>query len=267
MSGTPRIPGLLLAAAAGALLTSCQDPENSSGSPDTPPPTASPLGSGQGIPNFFAPQPGESWVYRVEREIPHGVALSPEYQALQTEETVNGQLITFQRTRTCVGAFELAGVGKPLTIVDVRENEVLKGRELYDINEEGIFSRGWLSNEEEGSRDVLSEGLAIARRPLQPGASWEHEGASPGHRFEFRVIERVELEVQAGTFDTVRIRFTSESDDGGLLSKRTIWFAEDVGIVMEETVRYGPESVLGREWTELVNWRLPEENQVTATSP
>ena len=60
----------------------------------------------------------------------------------------------------------------------------------------------------------------------------------------------------AGTFEAARIQITSQS--GGTHLKHTIWFAENVGIVKEESVRSSADTVILREKSELIDWHVPD---------
>jgi hypothetical protein len=100
---------------------------------------------------------------------------------------------------------------------------------------------------------------------MEAGQVWEGVGLDPARTFLFRVIERAQVTVPAGTFDAARIQITSDhfsNDDEDVMTlKRTVWFAENVGIVKEEVVSYDSQKVLVRESAELIHWVIPSEDE------
>ena len=225
--------------------------------------------AGQGVEGYFNPQNGETWKYKVQKEVPIEIALSVAEASRRPQRTESGHLITFERVRTCTGPRQLEGGAGTVTSMEILENGIRRGEELYDIGPKGIFSRGWLGHEQDkaGARVLLKDPVPIAMTKMQPGQVWTASGLDPDRRFLFRVIEHARVTVPAGKFDAARIQITSSL--GGKSLKRTIWFAENVGIVKEESVYYGPQRTRVREHAELVHWVVPstappgEENLVS----
>lgn len=239
------------------LLTSCGD--RSTTSEQEPP---SDNEGTQGAKDFFQPVKGEVWRYRVQKEIPLQVKLTKEDQARHPERTESGYLFTFDRTRTCNGTRLANQVGEELTSMEVFEAGERKGEELYDINERGVYTKAWIPHGMDADQPgiLLKEGVVLATPNLQPGQVWKGKGAKGGREFLFRVIEIGPVTVPAGTFKAARIQMAGSPDNRGRSLKRTVWFAENVGIVKEEVVSYGPKRTLVREQSELVHRIKPESN-------
>ena len=104
---------------------------------------------------------------------------------------------------------------------------------------------------------MLNPGVKIALPGMAGGQSWEASGPESGPRFHLDVIERTTVKVPAGEFDASRIRLTSTSPKR--TTKRTVWFAENVGIVKEQITRFSPERILVKEELVLTKWTLPGE--------
>ena len=212
-------------------------------------------GAGQGAEHFYNPREGEVWRYKVQKEIPLELRLSEADAARRPERTESSHLITFERVRTCTGTRQPAGAEKMLTTMEISENGEFLGEELYEISPEAVLSRGWIPASDDEEANVLESGVALATAKMQPGQVWEGVGRDPGRSFLFRVIEVTKVTVPAGIFEAARIQITSEQEGRGL--KRTVWFAENVGIVKEEVVYFGPQRVRVREHSELVHWVIP----------
>ncbi len=219
----------------------------------------------QGLEGFFDPRPGETWKYKVQREIPLEVELSEEDATRRPERTESGHLITFERVRTCTGTTKPKSADRTLTSIDITENGVHLGRELYDISSDGIFSKGWIGAGDAAPEEFLERGIALANPKMQPGDTWKGSGRDPSRQFFFRVIERTTVSVPAGRFLATRIQVTMDHDDRSLT--RTIWFANKVGIIKEETVAYGSQRTRVRERSELVHWRTPGDFPPDPDSP
>jgi hypothetical protein len=245
-----RGPALGLAWAC-ALLSGCgEEPDENALSDEGP---AAPEENGR---VFFSPRKGEVWKYKVQKEIPIELQLSDDDADPPPERTESGHLITFERVRTCTGRKHILGAEKMLTTMQISENGELRGEELYGLGGEGVISRGWIpAGTPVSEAKLLTPGVALATPNMRPGQIWERMGREPGRSFLFRVIEQCQVTVPAGTFDTFRIQIISEQDTSAL--KRTIWFAEKVGIVKEEVIYYGELRVRVRERSELVHWIVP----------
>lgn len=235
------------------LLTNCGEPLNSA--EDTSPEDE----TTQGAEGFFRPVKGEVWHYRVQKEIPLQVTLTEADRARRPERTESGYLFTFERIRTCNGTRLAKQVNEELTTMEVFEGGERKGEELYDINERGVYTRAWIPQGMDPDRPgvLLKEGVVLATPALQPGQVWKGEGAKGGREFLFRVMEIGPVTVPAGTFEAARIQMAASPDNRGRSLKRTVWFAENVGIVKEEVVSYGPQRTLVREYSELVHRVIP----------
>ncbi|MEE3179305.1 MAG: hypothetical protein VX317_06455, partial [Verrucomicrobiota bacterium] len=205
---------------------------------------------------YFSPHPGETWKYKVQKEIPIELRLSEADAALRPQLTDTAHLITFEQIRTCTGEREIEALGKTLTTIAISENGKVMGEELYQLGPEGILSWGWIpANVKNGEAHLLEEGVAIATPDMQPGQTWEWLGRDSGNPFLFRVIERGMVTVPAGTFQATRIQITSEKisphpvtgDDHVTYLKRSLWFAKNVGVIKEDIVYYGEQHVRVRQ--------------------
>ena len=88
------------------------------------------------------------------------------------------------------------------------------------------------------------------------GQSWSVASGDSGRHFSLQVIERTNLTVPAGTFEAARLRIITTIGDKQS-TKRTIWFAENIGIVKEEVIHYDASQIRVREHLELSDWVLP----------
>jgi len=215
---------------------------------------------------YFSPRPGEVWKYRVQKEIPIGLRLAKNDAARRPQRTDNAHLITFEQVRTCTGTRVLENTDKSLTGISISENGEKLGEELYQIGPEGLLSWGWVpANMKDKDVKLLPEGVPIATTGMQPGESWECVGTNGDNPFLFRVIEQGRVTVPAGTFHASRIQITSEKisphpvtgKDHVTYLKRSLWFAEEVGVIKEEIVYYGEQNVRVKQRSELVHWTTP----------
>ena len=236
------------AALAGLLvLANCRDKETVS----APPPPLT-----QGVEGFFNPQVNESWTYAGTRDFPPGTSLGTDESKQAITLPGGAQRLPFERRRVCTGLYRPGGSDRDLTTFDIYENGTLTEREIYDITSDGVIGRGWapagipLTNEA-----LLNPGIRIASPGMSGGHSWSATSGTSGRVFHLKVIERGKLTVPAGTFEASRLRITTTGDEQSI--KRTVWFAENVGIVKEEIIHYGPRQIRAREQLELVRWSLP----------
>ena len=189
------------------------------------------------------------------RYLPKHAQLSAADRRRHTSLSRDGYRLEFERKRICAGLLRPEGADEEFTCIDIFEDGKKKERELYDVSPEGMFGRGWAHTDGDESQIQLTEPVPIAVPRMAAGESWEAESSDDNRTFLFRVIERTAVTVPAGTFETARIQITSEADGGYL--EHTIWFAENVGIVKEESVRSSHETILVRESSELIEWQLP----------
>ena len=215
---------------------------------------------------YFTPVPGEVWKYRVHKEIPIELRLSEADASLRPQRTDNAHLITFEQVRTCTGKREISRLGKNLTTIAISENGKTLGEELYQIGPEGILSWGWIpANVTEEDAPLLDEGVTIASPSMEPGQSWQSFGRDSENPFLFRVIEREQITVPAGSFRAIRIQITSRKITPHPASgethithlKRSLWLAEEVGVIREDTVYYDEQHVKVKQRSELVRWAPP----------
>ncbi len=215
---------------------------------------------------YFTPMPGEVWKYRIHKEIPIELRLSKADASLRPQRTDTAHLITFEQVRTCTGEREINRLGKKLTTIAISENGKTLGEELYQIGPEGILSWGWIpARIDEEDAPLLDEGVAIASPSMEPGQSWESLGRDPENPFLFRVIERGPVTVPAGTFQSIRIQITSRKitphpvtgEDQATHLKRSLWLAEEVGVIKEDIVYYDEQHVKVKQRAELVRWIPP----------
>ena len=189
---------LLLAAALGSLaLVSCQEAATAPESISTP----------QGLEGFFNPQVGEAWTYAVTRDTAPGLPT----KRVDGRRLSNGATrTTFERRRICTGLARPDGAEHDLTAFDLLEDGELVEHEYYDITAKGFIGRGWAPANAPASKGVLlTPGVTIALPGMSGGQSWTAPGTKSGPIFNLDVIERTDLTVPAGTFETTRIRLKS----------------------------------------------------------
>ena len=123
--------------------------------------------------SYFDPIPGETWRYRVEKEIPIGTPLSPADATRKVGSNDTAQLIEFEQIRRCQGTRELSNPARVLTVITISENGKLLGEELYQITPGGIFSWGWVPAPLGPQRaQLLDQGVAFAKTNMLPGHRW-----------------------------------------------------------------------------------------------
>jgi len=207
---------------------------------------------------FFNPKKDEAWTYRVTREVPVTSHLS-DHDALRvvTKHEHHYELI-FERKRVCGGLVKVEGSEIELVLIDIYEDGILAEQEYYEINDEGLFGRGWSGHP--GQAPTISKSaIPIAIPGMTGGMMWRTSAEKTAKQYKFRVIDRTSLELPAGTFDVAQVQIISGDTSNSL--KRTLWFAENVGIVKEITTYYDATSIRIRESSELVKWHLPNAVQ------
>ena len=214
---------------------------------------------------FFNPKPEEAWVYRVTREVPATTGLSDKEALRVVAKHDQYYELVFERTRVCRGTVEVGDDNEELILIDIFEDGELAEQEYYEINAEGLFGRGW-SGKPGQPPIISSRGIPIAIPGMKGGKMWRTSVRDSPREFKFRVIDRTTLDLPAGTFDVAQVQITSGSGLNSL--KRTLWFAENVGIVKEITTYYNATSIRVRESSELVAWKLaPSRKAVHTTTP
>lgn len=257
----PSSPTLLAASLAVLATAACRE----DASLETTPPEIPGL---QGAQGFFDPQPGESWTYAVTRDFAPGSRLPSAKEADATELPNGVKRLTFECRRICAGTEQPDGAEKELTAFTLYEDDRLVEREFYDITSAGMIARGWTPAPEStptinppATGVLLNPGVKIALPGMTGGLSWSAPGTKSGPLFHLDIIERTTVKVPAGEFDASRIRLTSTSPKRA--TKRTVWFAENVGIVKEEIIRYGQERILVKEELVLTKWTHPADDLPT----
>lgn len=236
------------AIAALLVLANCQNKETASSPPPLPPT--------QGVEGFFNPQVNESWTYAGTRDFPPGTHLGAGDAGQTTTLPGGAERLPFMRRRVCTGLYRPEGSDRELTTFDIYEDGTLTERELYDITPGGVIGRGWAPAGIPFSNGaLLTPGVKIASPGMAGGHSWSVSSGDSGRVFKLQVIERTEITVPAGTFEAARLRITVTGDERS--TKRTVWFAENIGIVKEEVIHYGPNHIRAREQLDLVRWTLP----------
>lgn len=209
---------------------------------------------------LFNPKKDETWIYRVTREAPVTARLSDQ-DALKivTKHDSHYELV-FERKRICGGPVHIDGFDGELIQIDIYEDGHLAEQEYYEVNDEGLFGRGW--SDQPGEPPIISRAaIPIAVPGMKGGAMWRTASGESAKQYKFRVIERTELTLPAGTFDVAQIQILAGNAMNSV--KRTLWFAENVGIVKEITTYYDATSIRIRESSELVSWKLPSGLQAT----
>ncbi len=247
---------ILLPALLGAALMSCGEKQGAK-APSPPSPTVAPAPDGtQGLAGFFAPKPGESWTYEVHRDLPPDTVLNDDDQLRSSSLPGGGFRFTNERHRLCVGVQSPPESDTPLTVLTLSENGIPSGTEYLDIGPQGMVARGW---KQAGTVDLplklIDPGILLAAPGMTGGQTWTSTGPSAEQSFQFRVIERTKLTVPAGTYEAVRLQMNSANDSKAI--RRTLWFAENVGIIKEESIYYDKQRITVRETSVLTAWTTP----------
>jgi hypothetical protein len=227
--------------------------------PPPPPPT-------QGAPGVFVPHVNQSWTYAGTRDFPPGSKFSPADEDRVRNLPGDAARLKFERRRVCTGLYRPEGSDQEFTTFDIYEDGSLTEREIYDITADGVVGRGWAPAEIPLTEGVLlTPGVMIAVRAMAGGQSWSVASGDSGRLFQLQVIERTDITVPAGTFEAARLRITTEGDEQS--TKRTVWFAENVGIVKEEVIHYDDNQIRIREQLELIHWVIPSLVGQAASQP
>jgi|GEM_PF-1209833 len=264
----PRKSLLLLPALLGAALIGCGGKESAQ-DPSSPPPTVAPAAAPdgtQGLAGFFAPKPGESWTYEVHRDLPPDTVLNDDDQLRSSSLPGGGFRFTNERHRLCEGVQNPPESDTPLTVLTLSENGIPSGTEYLDIGPQGMVARGW---KQAGTVDLplqlIDPGILLAAPGMTGGQTWTSTGTSTEQTFQFRVIERTKLTVPAGTYETVRLQMNSANDSKAI--RRTLWFAENVGIIKEESIYYDNQRITVRETSVLTAWSTPGSKPASESAP
>ncbi|MDA0767897.1 MAG: hypothetical protein O3A92_13880, partial [Verrucomicrobia bacterium] len=250
-------------------LRGCGEKESAK-APSSPPPTVAPAADApdetQGLAGFFAPKPGESWTYEVHRDLPPDTVLNDDDQLRSSSLPGGGFRFTNERHRLCEGVQSPPESDTPLTVLTLSENGIPSGTEYLDIGPQGMVARGW---KQAGTVDLplqlIDPGILLAAPGMTGGQTWTSTGTSTEQTFQFRVIERTKLTVPAGTYETVRLQMNSANDSKAI--RRTLWFAENVGIIKEESIYYDNQRITVRETSVLTAWSTPGSEPATETAP
>ena len=209
--------------------------------------------------SLFNPKPGEEWVYRVTREVPVTSDLSERDALRIVRKHDQFYELAFERKRVCAGLVTVGDAQEELLRIDIFDDGQLVEQEFSEVSAKGLYGRGATSTP--GEDPVLvGEGIPIAVPGMEGGHMWRSMGKGNSREFKFRVIDRDKLELPAGTFDVAQIQIDAGS---GMKSyQKTLWFAENVGIVKEVTTHFDTASIQVRETSELMAWNLPGKHRI-----
>ncbi len=102
------------------------------------------------------------------------------------------------------------------------------GREYIYTNKGGIFVYYRIMG---NNGRFYKPPLPIFKFPLKVGSKWKQNPAGRG--FNFEAVGEEDVKVPAGTFYAVKIKMSGISCNGAYIEILK-WYAEDVGMVMEE---------------------------------
>lgn len=245
-------PPLLLASLVSCLAVGCGDGDKEEAeAPVVVTPVEATIAEKRGL---FNPKAGEEWVYHVTREIPITAELSDQDALRIVARHDQHYELAFERRRVCAGTVSVGDPAEELVRIDIYDDGQLVEQEFSEVSSKGLYGRG--AADTPGQDPVLlGQGIPIAVPGMKGGHMWRSMGKGNSREYKFRVIDREKLELPAGTFDVAQIQINSGS---GLKSyQKSLWFAENVGIVKEVTTHYDPASIHLREISELVAWNLP----------
>lgn len=221
---------------------------------------------GQGLPGFFNPRAGETWTYKVLRDVPPDTVLNDDDQLASTDLPGGGYRFTLERKRVCLGVQTPPESDIELTAFDLSEDGIPNGREFLDISADGMIARGWKpAGKLDLKLQLLTPGVLLASPQMSGGQVWKSMGTSPSQEFQFRVLERTTLDLPAGSYETVRLQMNSGTESRAV--RRTLWFAENVGIVKEEILYFNERKITLRESAELISWTAPTEDEPIPETP
>ena len=214
--------------------------------------------------SLFNPKPGEEWVYHVTREVPITTPLSDEDALRIVARHDHHYELALERRRVCAGVVSVGDPAEELLRIDIYDDDELIEQEFSEVDSTGLYGRGAASP---GQEPVLLEGgIPIAVPGMKGGHMWRSMGKGNSREYKFRVIDRDKLELPAGTFDVAEIQIDSGS---GMKSyQKSLWFAENVGIVKEITTHFDTAAIQVREISELVAWNLPpKDDRIAGEEP
>lgn len=213
--------------------------------------------------SLFNPKKEEVWKYSVTREVPASASLSDADALHITKKHDSHYEMSFERDRVCGGLVSVDGIDSDLILIDIYENGELVEKEYYETNSEGLFGRGWAGGPDQ-EPVIAQQPIPIAIPAMEGGMMWHTTSDNAAQQFQFRIIGRDTLDLPAGTFDVAQIQIVA--GDALNSQKRTLWFAENVGIVKEVSTYYTATSIRIRESSELISWQLPESRQAKQTA-
>lgn len=199
---------------------------------------------------------GDQWIYQVKIQVPEGAQV-PGSKAVDQ---------SFERKRTFLGkvkpsgdhpetdCFEIEAVGSPIE------------REYVKIDDETVKMCG--SEMVGGSQMIpvwLDPPVLLVSAGVKAGESLPPlEIKDPRTGVEFvrmiQVVGRETLTVAGRDFAAIRILMTGkDGKDGGMDTRRTIWFAPHYGIVKEEKARYIHDQLIMKETIELKSFQMKND--------
>ena len=196
---------------------------------------------GTGGDSILPVEKGDIWRYRVESVLK---------RADGGDETR-----VVERVRKYLGVTGETEAGEPLESFEIIDDGVPVERELVRILPDQILACGSLSLQQPGAKPIVfANPVPFVSKGLQGGEDLPSIRFGGGGDVEvvrkIRVIGPEDIEVKAGRFQTIKLLFTGQ--DGALGIRRTVWFAEGVGIIREEKERFTSAGVLARESHELL---------------
>lgn len=245
----------------GIALSSCKDDSTAQVAPQpaAPPPAKADEPEPQGLPGFFAPRLGETWTYDFHRDVPPDSVLNDDDQLRSVDLPGGGYRFTSVRNRVCLGTQTPEGSDTPLTVLELSDDGISTGLEYLDIGPDGMIARAWQPAGAISSKlQLLDPGIRLAAPGMTGGQSWTSTGTSPKQTYQFRVIERSKVTVPAGTWEAVKLQMNSGS--ASRATRRTLWFAENVGIIKEETIQFNDRRIITKHTSVLTAWTVPEES-------
>jgi hypothetical protein len=186
-------------------------------------------------------KPGDFWKYRVEIQIPEGVA----------GEDAAEIGISRERTRTYVGKIHLGPDFPEVDAFDVTMEDQPTERELVELSDDRILMRGSVFPDMPGAKPLwLDPAVPFITAGIRPGQELQTLTLEDKSRERaLKVVARETITVPAGDFACVRMLMTGH--DGKIQIRRTTWFSPGNGIIREEKARYANDRLLARETSEL----------------
>jgi len=181
---------------------------------------------------------GSYWQYDVEISTPEKHPL--QKTVLTESERKNGNIhYKTIEDRISLGNKIINGVKEPVTAIMVYLDEMAFKKECQylQISDKKVVGVGSSITDSYGKTHhlIFDNPITIAFEDASPGLEWVWETKTIN--FSFRVLKEEKITVPAGEFDCLCIQ-AIQKNAGEIISKRTYWYADKIGIIKEMDENY-----------------------------